>query len=166
MHKRGKILVTIVAIMFPIVLFCMSPAYSYSVEVLVEFNGQTKNGLTATKNSEEFQQFFRENISAIVSENRINKPIRFYDWGDNQSLVSIGDWIKAPCYGSSQEEVEKIGKTLTEAVSEQWYVKTADYYLICGDFIFPWAWFFIGELFILILIWSRKTENSTKENEK
>jgi hypothetical protein len=162
-------LITVVALLFfAYILFgyLTGPGPSYDITVDVVFNGKVQNSLTATTNSEDFKNFFMQNISTIVTENGVDKPIDLWSWGHNETIVHIGTWVSTPINSISEERLEKIGQNITATVAKQWYAETVDVGMICGDnfshSVIIVIIISIIEAIFLAFVWSRKS--STEEN--
>jgi len=133
---KVKALILIVALfllLFPLAAFAFpitprSPGRSVEdYRLIVGFNKQVKNGLTATTRSEEFKLYFIENFSAIDSEFP-EAELNISFWDLNYTHIEI-KWI----YTLNQTEKQEVGNRLADAFLLQWYTSHAEYYYSIGD---------------------------------
>jgi len=172
---KTKALILIVALfllLFPLAAFAFpitprSPGRSVEDHHLhVSFNKQVKNGLMATTRSEEFKQYFTENLSAIASEFP-GMELTLASWDYNYSRIEI-KWI----YTLNHTEKLETGNRLADELSVQWYTNHAEYTYAVGD-IFGYnsaprvaliCWILLGVL--IIVTWPKKValEKSSTKN--
>ena len=184
---KTKVLILIVALfllLFPLAAFAFpitprSPGRSvidpdsYSIFVVLN-SSAVKDGLRASTESEEFKQYFIENLSAIDSEfPEVELTLEY--WGSSIGTEIHVKWTFDIINKTMVDRTETIMDRIVEVFSNQWYTMKAEYSYAVGD-IFGYnsaptvaliCWILLGVL--IITTWPQKVtseKSSTKNGAK